>query len=192
MLPEDDPAERSTCTTCTFTDDFSNYWTASMYFRSRNHTYRRVKQLGALWHEDARGGGMTIYYVPHNGGSDTKNIVTFPKGFRMRNGDPEVKSAEQASRYQGIDYTCMLRESTRYTNRSTTFPKVPCPAGILTTIYFPQCWDGKNLDSPDHYSHVAWSINDKRCPDTHPVKIPQVSIPPLFVFSKKKKKEIVG
>jgi hypothetical protein len=25
-----------------------------------------------------------------------------------------------------------------------------CSGGIRTNIFFPQCWDGVNLDSPDH------------------------------------------
>ena len=44
------------------------------------------------------------------------------------------------------------------------------------------CWDGKNLDSPNHKDHVAHPVDgpapfamvDGRCPDSHPVKIPQV------------------
>ena len=44
------------------------------------------------------------------------------------------------------------------------------------------CWDGKNLDTPNHMDHVAHPIDgpapfavvDGKCPDSHPVKIPQV------------------
>jgi len=64
MDPRDDPAARSTCTTCTLTDDLSNYWTAVMYFRSREGKYKRVRQLGALFNEQARDGGVTVYYFP--------------------------------------------------------------------------------------------------------------------------------
>jgi hypothetical protein len=177
MDPADDRAELSTCTTCTLTDDFSNYWTAVMYFRARNGTYKRVKQLGAIGHEAARDGGITVYYFPPR--KDPTNIVAFKKGFRMRNGDPNARNATAASRYQGIDYTCLVRDDTRYTNRSATFPDHMCPEGILTTIYFPPCWDGVHLDTPDHYSHVSWPTegdydDGAPCPATHPVKIPQV------------------
>ena len=177
MDPTDDPAERSTCTTCTFTDDFSNYWTATMFFRARNGTYRRVKQLGALYHEEARGGGITIYYLPPR--KDYSGVVAFQKGFRMRTGDPGARTAEEAARFQGIDYTCLIDEGTRFTNRSETFPDHMCPAGIITTLYFPPCWDGVRLDSPDHYDHVSWPTegdyeDGAPCPETHPVKIPQV------------------
>lgn len=48
------------------------------------------------------------------------------------------------------------------------------------------CWDGKNLDSPDHKSHVAYPIDGPhafdgmgvggQCPESHPVKIPQIML----------------
>ena len=40
------PANISTCTSCTFAEDMSNYWTASLYFKSpENGTFRRVPQM---------------------------------------------------------------------------------------------------------------------------------------------------
>lgn len=61
---------------------------------------------------------------------------------------------------------------------SAGFPATPCPGGIRATVIFPSCWDGKNLDSVDHRSHVAYgpgaALAGDRCPDTHPVRIPQV------------------
>lgn len=49
--------------------------------------------------------------------------------------------------------------------------------GILLTRN--RCWDGKNLDSPNHQSHVAYgqgsgATGGGACPSTHPVKLPQV------------------
>ncbi|WP_309624448.1 DUF1996 domain-containing protein [Methylibium sp.] len=38
-------------------------------------------------------------------------------------------------------------------------------------VFFPQCWDGKNLDSPDHKSHMAYP-SDGGCPRSHPVALP--------------------
>lgn len=35
----------SSCTSCTFSEDFSNYWTAVLYFRARNGTYKRIRQF---------------------------------------------------------------------------------------------------------------------------------------------------
>ncbi len=62
-----DPPTVSSCTTCTFAEDFSNYWTAVLYFKARNGTYRRVPQKGNVGFEAAKDGGMTIYYTPYVG-----------------------------------------------------------------------------------------------------------------------------
>lgn len=49
-----------------------------------------------------------------------------------------------------------------------------------------RCWDGKNLDSPDHQSHMYNTItqdgfvNAGKCPSTHPVRMPQVRALQLF------------
>jgi hypothetical protein len=53
-----------------------------------------------------------------------------------------------------------------------------CPSGARLVIGFtaPNCWDGKNLDSPDHRSHLSWAtryyIDGYQCPATHPYLIP--------------------
>ena len=39
-----DVSPGASCTTCEFADDFSNYWTANLYFKARNGTYKRVPQ----------------------------------------------------------------------------------------------------------------------------------------------------
>jgi hypothetical protein len=41
-------------------------------------------------------------------------------------------------------------------------------------VEFPQCWNGQDLDSPDHKSHMAYPV-DGACPSTHPVAIPEIS-----------------
>jgi len=40
-------------------------------------------------------------------------------------------------------------------------------------IVFPDCWNGRDLDSPDHKSHMAYSVKS-RCPSTHPVPVPRL------------------
>jgi hypothetical protein len=42
-------------------------------------------------------------------------------------------------------------------------------------VNFPDCWDGKRLDSPDHKSHMAYS-RDFVCPRSHPVKVPLIQL----------------
>jgi len=182
-----DPAATSQCTSCKMVEDFSNYWTASIYFQSpENGTFRRVPQMangrlnGTLLEQD---GGLTIYYMRPFSGSN-KKTTAFPKGFRMIAGDPTLRT-----KTSGPLVNChrCLSKSQRTSggngapcDRSDTaeFPAKACPGGIRVTHIFPSCWDGKNVDSPDHHSHVAYSGNSNlagdKCPTTHPVRIPQV------------------
>jgi hypothetical protein len=58
-------------------------------------------------------------------------------------------------------------------------PHGTCGGGIRTTITFPTCWNGKDLDSPNHKDHVAYPTSGSfesggPCPSTHPVKMPQL------------------
>ena len=62
--------EAATCTSCQFKEDFSNYWTAVMFFRARNGTYKRVPQVGNQFLENSHG-GMTVYYIPPYDGKTT-------------------------------------------------------------------------------------------------------------------------
>jgi len=76
MDPADhDPAKASTCTSCTYSEDFSNYWTATVYFKSpENGTYRLVPQMANFNSFDGKKflqqeGGLTVYYMQPFSGS---------------------------------------------------------------------------------------------------------------------------
>ena len=57
-----------------------------------------------------------------------------------------------------------------------------CPVGsrLGAILQSPPCWNGTELDSADHRSHMAytyWDTNGKeRCPATHPYVIPQFTL----------------
>jgi hypothetical protein len=83
MDPADiDPPKQSTCTSCIYKEDTSNYWTASIYFRSpENGTFKRVPQMAngrlnmTLLPQE---GGLTIYYMRPFGGTNLKTVVPKP------------------------------------------------------------------------------------------------------------------
>ncbi|KAF2258610.1 hypothetical protein CC78DRAFT_594412 [Lojkania enalia] len=170
----------STCTSCTFSEDFSNYWTAVMFFRARNGTYMRVPQIAE---EGLRAnGGITVYYIP-SADNETK-VTAFKPGFRMLIGDAGGKSPGEARK---VCHRCMPASGDNSNLNcaapdAQSFPMGFCVGGIRTVITFPTCWDGKNLDSPDHKSHVTYATGSKatdvgptgKCPESHPVVIPQV------------------
>lgn len=79
---EGDIGEKGTCTTCVYSEDFSNYWTAVMYFRHENGSYKRVPQypnaqLGTEGRDDRNiKGGMTIYYTQKDFSSNGDQFIT--------------------------------------------------------------------------------------------------------------------
>ncbi|KAK4188081.1 hypothetical protein QBC35DRAFT_451676 [Podospora australis] len=183
-----DPPKQSKCTSCRMVEDFSNYWTASIYFQSpENGTFKRIPQFangqlnGTVMDQT---GGITVYYMRPFSGTNKKTTV-FSPGFRMIAGNPLNK--QKASGPLVNCHRCLSARdrvsggSGAPCDRSDTaeFPSKPCPGGIRVTVIFPSCWDGKNVDSPDHQSHVAYAPGNQalagdRCPASHPVRIPQV------------------
>ncbi|KAM7192342.1 protein of unknown function (DUF1996) domain containing protein [Naviculisporaceae sp. PSN 640] len=194
-MPNADIAELATCTTCSFTEDLSNYWTANVYFKARNGSYKRVPQIpNRLLFNDRftteTDGGFVVYYV-----SPGQNGVTpFRPGFRMLVGDANQRQKIGNGKKSQSCFRCYSGPNWRGDDAAPCadarldtehFPTQPC-SGIRSNILYPTCWDGKNLDSPDHKSHVAYPVAGPAaftgssvggaCPSTHPVKIPQIML----------------
>jgi hypothetical protein len=58
-----DIGNKGTCTTCFFSEDFSNYWTAVRYFKAHNGTYKRVPSNGNPNLEGNKQVERAIYYT---------------------------------------------------------------------------------------------------------------------------------
>lgn len=57
---------------------------------------------------------------------------------------------------------------------------VGCEVDLTMRIHFPDCWDGKTLDSANHRSHMAYAVPGGRnqpsvCPSSHPVPLPALT-----------------
>lgn len=176
----DDPSTISTCTSCDYAEDFSNYWTANLYFQARNGSYKRVPQMVNLGLQGRE--GVTVYYIPPYDGKS--KVTAFPKGFRMLAGDAGLRT--KTGMQKQLCHRCFSNKQQNpfggapCTGDDTSdLPKKQCGGGIRMTITFPTCWDGKNLDSPSHKEHVAYPSSGTfesggACPSTHPVKLPQL------------------
>ncbi|KAK0612175.1 hypothetical protein B0T14DRAFT_531734 [Immersiella caudata] len=179
MDPKADLPVESTCTSCQFEDDFSNYWTAVLYFKARNGTYMRVPQLGNNQFEKANG-GLTIYYMqdPIYESKQISKVKAFQPGFRMFTGSVTARTLPDALPFRQLTYVCMDTWTQR-SPETIAFPTRKCKSGIMVSIRFPTCWDGKNLDSPDHMAHMSYPETGTfesggPCPATHPVRTAQV------------------
>jgi hypothetical protein len=72
-----DVGARGTCTTCQMSEDFSNYWTAVLYFKHpTNGSYHRVPVTNNAALAAGTTGGMTIYYTQYDFFHD--NVKTQP------------------------------------------------------------------------------------------------------------------
>jgi len=86
----------------------------------------------------------------------TKGVIWCDKqGFRMFVGDVNARSLSEAARFRQLTYVCMDTWTQRQPE-TMAFPTKKCKEGIMTSIRFPTCWDGKNLDSPDHMAHMSY------------------------------------
>lgn len=163
-----------------------------MYFKHSNGSYIRVPQIPNHITGDYNG-GMTVYYSQHPDGSP---ITAFPKGFRMITGNAMYRKFMHTDETKGEYWSTSFRcwETTGpfdFSNQhaigpgpfdSVNLPDKPCLGGIRSNTFFPACWDGVNLDSSDHKSHVAFYenvdpqaglfVSRGTCPASHPVKIP--------------------
>lgn len=157
----------STCTTCSIrTVDNSQYWHPDLYYQWPNGTFSLVPN-----------GGLTVYYLSRGGsGNQTKpDYQPFPPGFRMVAGDPFRRSFNGTVEDYAVSYACLSNIPTAEMNRFPT-DKYFCNNGLRAQVFFPMCWNGKDVDSPDHRAHMAYptSYNQGNCPDTHPVRVPGV------------------
>jgi hypothetical protein len=109
----------------------------------------------------------TVYYRRHT----LAAVQAFPQGFKMIAGD------SKATAPQGLMVTSWNCGPVAGIPPTSTIPTCPDAGqrGLALHVQFPSCWDGINLDSPDHQSHMAYSVRG-RCPDGHPVAMPAIQV----------------
>jgi hypothetical protein len=111
--------------------------------------------------------GATIYYRRKT----LTAVRPFPQGLRM------IAGSSKAMTPQDIHVTywnCGAHAGVPPTSEVPTCADTRRDA-LRLHVNFPNCWDGVNLDSPDHQSHMAYSTRG-RCPADHPVSVPAISV----------------
>jgi len=81
-------------------------------------------------------------------------------------GDPD----SAAISFVCLDYTTDHTGDPDWAQRNSFFNH-NCPNGMRAQVNFPPCWDGVNVDSDDHQSHMAWpsgGVSGGDCPASHP------------------------
>ncbi len=114
-----------------------------------------------------------FYYKSGYLGVTPSSIQLMPPGLRMLAGNANNSADNGFS----SPYTWVCHNSG--INRGQTIPTCPIGDQLELSIAFPQCWDGVNLDSADHRSHMAYATGHG-CPASHPIALAEVSFHILY------------
>lgn len=109
---------------------------------------------------------LAYYRVPM--GADATQVQPPPNGLEMIAGDAESVTDQDPD---VAHWACGPR------GEVSPVP-LPCESGsepVLRLTYDP-CWDGENLGSPDHRSHLAPLEDGGSCPTDHPVLLPELEV----------------
>lgn len=117
------------------------------------------------------------------------NGLRFILGYNMATGKGGPTDTNSLD-YWAMGFDCMTRgvdNQVSLTGVQHTIADIvatgKCPAGswLRSFVRFPACWDGKNIDTPDHRSHMAYGLaNGGGCPSDHPYIVPEIAISAFF------------
>ncbi|OJJ95429.1 hypothetical protein ASPACDRAFT_36013 [Aspergillus aculeatus ATCC 16872] len=167
--------KQSSCTSCAVTQDKSAYWAPALYFVHQNGDAELVNEVG----------GMLAYYLLNG-----ENVKAFPENLRMMAGDtylrdfpwpiPDPPQSEwsgddlkqEALRQKAVGFNCLNYQKdpepslARHFLPNKTYLDEHCTEGVRFELMFPSCWNGKDIDTPDHKSHLAYPslVMDGECP----------------------------
>jgi hypothetical protein len=117
-----------------------------------------------------------LYYKVENAPLGGKGVRQYPNGLRMIAGarldgvpvDPSAARADGG----GLTWGWQCGDG----GSSATIPECGAGQRLTAWVRFPYCWDGKNLNSADHRSHLRYGTNNTwgPCPWTHPFHLPEL------------------
>ncbi|HSL25717.1 MAG TPA: DUF1996 domain-containing protein [Acidimicrobiia bacterium] len=142
-------------TTCSDSADSSGYWHPTVFFNG-------IRAQASL---------VSVYYTQRTTKKPVADVQAPPAGLRIIAGDGHAQSPQDITRvWWDCDGVTMDHQPS-----APTCP--PNSRGLEVNVRFPDCWDGANLDSTDHKSHMSYSVNDGgtyQCDAAHPVSLPFV------------------
>ena len=153
-------------------NDTTNAASTLASLQSASTSCRRTGDTAAYWTPALLQGttpvaptGATIYYRR----STRKALRAFPAGLKMIAGSSMATTA-QTSRVTSWNCGPLVDVA-----NSSAIPNCPQGTDLRLHVRFPSCWDGMNLDSADHKSHMAYAIG-RSCPKDHPVSVPAIEL----------------
>ncbi|WP_030618937.1 DUF1996 domain-containing protein [Streptomyces fulvoviolaceus] len=104
-------------------------------------------------------------------GNKTSDVVAMPTALRIITGD--AKAFVNGNANANANWSC-----TGFEDKVQLHDKLPiCPEGssVVRTSNFQSCWDGQNIDSANHRTHVAFVQADGTCANGFQA-IPQLQV----------------
>ena len=153
-------------TTCANRADTSAYWVPTLYVAGR-----AVEPLA-----------LTATHTRRT----VRPVDPFPAGLKVIAGDANARTAQSR---RVTSWSCAVTPAAR----SSAIPSCPGTrrGGLRLHVSFPDCWDGKRLDSADHKSHMAYSSH-AACPRSHPVAVPALSLVVHYPVSGRRAPELAS
>lgn len=142
----------SKATTCSRPGDTAAYWTPTLLNNGKRVAPDRV---------------IAYYRTTHI--RDIGSIRPFPHGLKMIAGsamgtasNPQPTTITNWNCGDGVQGTAGV-------------PSSCASKPLRLRIEFPNCWNGRQLDSADHMSHMTYARSGG-CPTSHPVPVPALSL----------------
>ncbi|MEU9574353.1 DUF1996 domain-containing protein [Streptomyces massasporeus] len=103
-------------------------------------------------------------------GNRTSDVVAMPKALRIITGD--AKSLTNGLNNANTAWTCTGFEDRQVTDK---YPICPDGSSVVRLSNFQSCWDGQNIDSANHRTHVDFVEADGSCSNGFKA-IPQLQV----------------
>ena len=135
-----------------------------------------VGDASAYWVPTLFAGGRAVaplvgvgYYVRRTLGP----VRAFPPGLKMIAGNANAKRPQSLS---VVGWGC---GGVGAPPRSAVVPTCSSDRALHLRATFPNCWNGRDLDSVDHQRHLAYAVGGT-CPRSHPVALPSLVLILLY------------
>ncbi|MER6028880.1 DUF1996 domain-containing protein [Streptomyces sp. NPDC001851] len=98
---------------------------------------------------------VTLTFV----GSPRGKVTAMPRFLRIITGD--AKAFVNGPGNANASWSCTGYEDRQLKDK---YPLCPPGSDVVRTFRFQSCWDGRNIDSANHRTHVAFTAPDGSCP----------------------------
>ncbi|MFG3129971.1 DUF1996 domain-containing protein [Streptomyces tendae] len=93
-------------------------------------------------------------------GNERGKVTEMPRLLRIITGD--AKAFVNGNTNANASWSCTGFEDRQLKDK---YPLCPSGSDVVRTFTFQSCWDGRNIDSANHRTHMAFAAADGSCPE---------------------------